>query len=312
MADNLRPDTREEIRTLCRKISVAHNLDAEIREELYGHMEDKLIAYLDGEETLAERDALILVREHFGNPSVVKGLLQDAHAYEADVSLARRLAAVAIVTAGVTVLCVCLVIAVRQLWPDAGGWARPVTQKAAIDVVSFLFPWLLLRHWQRHVNAGESPWFLTWRPAHFVGSMALLLVLLVLGTYLRYHVLAPVSREPLVGIWLYISMVIDVVPPVLQCMVWLWWCDRAPRRGRAVAAAGGLWAVWMWFSLLAAIPYVAPRLAPLMHTSELGAIAKAVPFSLCFFVMGAIATSVLYGMGRLTVAGYARWAEARR
>ena len=65
---------------------MAHDLDAEIQEELYGHMQDKLIAYLDGEEALAEADAFILVREHFGNPSAVKGLLQDVHAYEADVT----------------------------------------------------------------------------------------------------------------------------------------------------------------------------------------------------------------------------------
>ena len=98
MTDRLKPDTREAMQALCRKISVAHNLDAEIQEELYGHMEDKLLAYLDGEEAVSEQDAFILVREHFGDPSTLKGLLQDVHAYEAHVSLARRLAAAAIVT----------------------------------------------------------------------------------------------------------------------------------------------------------------------------------------------------------------------
>ena len=30
------------LRELCQKITVAHDLDTEIQEELYGHMEDKL------------------------------------------------------------------------------------------------------------------------------------------------------------------------------------------------------------------------------------------------------------------------------
>jgi len=80
------------MRALCKKISVAHDLDQEIQDELYGHMEDKLLAYLNGEEPVTEDDALILVREHFGDPAVLKNLLQDVHADNAHVSLAHRLA----------------------------------------------------------------------------------------------------------------------------------------------------------------------------------------------------------------------------
>ena len=86
MVDELGPDTNEKMRALCKKISVAHDLDAEIQEELYSHMEDKLLGYLEGEEALAEEDAFILVREHFGDPSALKGLLQGVHAVEARVS----------------------------------------------------------------------------------------------------------------------------------------------------------------------------------------------------------------------------------
>ena len=93
MVESLRPKTQDQVRTLCRKISVAHDLDPEIQDELYGHMEDKLLAYLNGEEPVTEDDAFILVREHFGDPAVLKGLLQDVHAHEVHVNLARRLAA---------------------------------------------------------------------------------------------------------------------------------------------------------------------------------------------------------------------------
>ena len=114
MADELGSETRADMRSLCKKISVAHKLDAEIQEELYAHMEDKLIAYLDGEERIAEKDAFILVREHFGKASVVKGLMQDAHAC---VSLARRLGAALVVTIGVSVVGLCLVSALLQWSP---------------------------------------------------------------------------------------------------------------------------------------------------------------------------------------------------
>ncbi len=121
MADPLKSDTREEIRALCKKISVAHNLDEEIQEELYGHMEDKLSAYLNGEEAVTEEDAFILVREHFGDPSALKGLLQDVHAFEAQVSLARRLAAAMIVSAGAFVTYLYLTLAAFRFWPALHG-----------------------------------------------------------------------------------------------------------------------------------------------------------------------------------------------
>ncbi|MDI6782920.1 MAG: hypothetical protein QME64_02365 [bacterium] len=37
-------------------------------EELYTHLEDKALAYLNDNERLSEEDILLLVREHFGNP----------------------------------------------------------------------------------------------------------------------------------------------------------------------------------------------------------------------------------------------------
>ena len=45
MSDPLSSNTQEQMQALCRKISVAHDLDPEIQKELYGHMEDKLLAY---------------------------------------------------------------------------------------------------------------------------------------------------------------------------------------------------------------------------------------------------------------------------
>jgi len=79
MSDSLNQKTAEKIRTLCSRISVANNLDQEIQEELYSHLEEKLLAYLCGKEKITEDDAFILVREHFGDPANLKGLLKEVH-----------------------------------------------------------------------------------------------------------------------------------------------------------------------------------------------------------------------------------------
>lgn len=79
MTHSISPRIQEEIYFLCSQISITNSLDPEVAEELKGHMEDKLLAYMDGEEQLTEQDAFILVREHFGDPMVIEGLLQEVH-----------------------------------------------------------------------------------------------------------------------------------------------------------------------------------------------------------------------------------------
>ena len=92
MPDNLTPETAERLHALCERITVACELENDVREELYGHLEDKLLAYLSGAEKLTEDDALILVLEHFGNAENLKRLLQKVHAPERCIAYAGRFA----------------------------------------------------------------------------------------------------------------------------------------------------------------------------------------------------------------------------
>ena len=98
---DLNPTVAQKARALCRKITVAHALDAEIQEELYGHIEDKLIGYVRGEIPVSEDDAMHLVSEHFGDPATIKSLFRDVHTTEVAVSQGRRLSAAALVTFGI-------------------------------------------------------------------------------------------------------------------------------------------------------------------------------------------------------------------
>ena len=246
MVDEIGPDTNEKMRALCKKISVAHDLDAEIQEELYSHIEDKLLAYLNGEETLTEEDAFILVREHFGDPSALKGLLQDVHPFEAQATLARRLAAAMIVTSGVTVASTYAAVAAYEIeiWQlhNLNYDLVPVLTAAGCAV----FPWLLLLHWQRRLDTGHRPWFLTWHPAYLVCAIAVLSVVsppVVSGMrlYSTVETFFPLNIWPLI-------LAVMVASPVLNCMAWLWWCDRPPRKAGALASVASVWIVWAWFS----------------------------------------------------------------
>ena len=92
MSIDTSPETAERLRALCGKITEACELGDDIREELYGHLEDKLLAYLSGEEKLTEEDALVLVREHFGNADNLKRLLRKVHAPKRCIAYAGRFA----------------------------------------------------------------------------------------------------------------------------------------------------------------------------------------------------------------------------
>lgn len=67
MPESLPEPAVQRIRALCRELSARHVLDDEAREELCGHMEEKLLGYLSGQVKVTEEDAIFLVRAHFGD-----------------------------------------------------------------------------------------------------------------------------------------------------------------------------------------------------------------------------------------------------
>lgn len=92
MDNPLTPETQQRICALCGEIAVAHDIDPELREELRGHVEDKILGYLSGEEAVSEADALMLAREHFGDRAQLKAMLSEVHQGESAESLWRRMA----------------------------------------------------------------------------------------------------------------------------------------------------------------------------------------------------------------------------
>jgi len=262
----LDPETRELLQGLCRQITVAHELDPEIQEELYGHMEDKLLAYLSGEERLSEADALVLVREHFGDAGVLKELFQDAHASAVRMTLARR-----VLVAGFTfttwmfiatvidrVLQVALLSDRLQNF-DPGSSSHPTRWYNAYATLLLYCGataalWIVLEMWRRRAEEYRPTWF-AHRGLAFVAG-ALLLVF-------TFWLLTPIVSFP--PSELAVKAARDASPPgqvhipgslvflnnggplnvALQCALWLWWCCRPNRNVRTLLWALASWCGWL-------------------------------------------------------------------
>ncbi len=251
MPDKLNPETRERIEDLCRKIFVAHTLDAEIQEELRGHIEDQLFAYLNGDQNLSEDEAFVLVREQFGDPAKLKSLLQDVHSVEVHVSLARRLAAIVAVhmmfmTATAVILTVSwsmllwLLFSNRQ--PPFDFSTYTVVSAFVIPVETLLF-WRILLHWERRTRAGESLWFHRWSGlsiAVLLAGLACLHSIIPIPDGVYDRAMMPLPAPMMVNV---VGIVIVILSVVLHAVIWLWWCDRPPRRTRTVTYAAIAWLV---------------------------------------------------------------------
>ena len=180
--EKLSAETQESIRSYCRKLSIAYDLDEDIQEELADHIEDKLLSYLTGEEKLSEQDGLVLVREHFGKPEHIRSLLEEVHEAQTKGTLVRRIGAVVIATMGVELL--------HPFWNDMCMFIREnITWSifyvnALILFVPMVLLFLLMR-WQKKTDDGQVLWYQRIKPASFIGLFVLLAVLQVIFSLYR-------------------------------------------------------------------------------------------------------------------------------
>jgi hypothetical protein len=235
MLDNLSPESSEKIRDLCRKISVAHNIDEEIQQELFSHMENKFLGYLSGEEKITEDDAFILVREHFGDPIVIRELLQGIHPVESDLGLLRKIGAVTAATISASIVVQGLWLTLRYLLPNNPSWITHVM------IVKFLIgmgqSWgpilvlgIVLVIWRKLIANGGKLWFNTYSPDRFI-AVLVGLVLLFIFIYMPREK-PPSEWEHAVRNAVYAAYTLGV--EWFQCMLWLWWFDKEPRRYRSI------------------------------------------------------------------------------
>lgn len=255
MGEFVSPEAQEAIETMAREISVSHRLDPEIQEELASHMEDKLCGYLSGEERLSEEDALVLVREHFGDPEEVSNLLSATHWEEAGGNALRR--------ALVATILFFSLAAIGNLIVLAGQWVSfPLMFQDA--------PWAdlftLLTHYGIFLGLGILPGIGIAPPAIWISILAILylrgrkrggptfrwstrsLCIAALASLVIFHLIPqmvlPVGNVPQLGGPPVVALTLirwsSVIFPVLMfahCLAWLLWCSW----GRSVIVSFTWW-----------------------------------------------------------------------
>jgi hypothetical protein len=244
-----------EIEALARKISVAHRLDAEIQAELRGHVEDKVRGYVSGEVKVSEADALLLATAHFGEAGVIKWMLQGVHEVAHGVSLVRRLVAILVVVAGVSlviemanifwkIVVIYPAAKVAEEQHDKLFWIPQVFFAIFTVAMSTALLWRVLLLWRRQMDLGKPLWFEKWSGFKLLGVIISALAgKIVLYDFLLQGLvafpemrLAFASSSPAVVSW--ILMCVGYTAESLLC---LWWCDRTPRTWRTLVYSAVGW-----------------------------------------------------------------------
>ncbi|MBL7648105.1 MAG: hypothetical protein JNK74_18125 [Candidatus Hydrogenedentes bacterium] len=233
MSGKLDNKTRQKARELARKITVAHDLDSEIQEELYGHIEDKLLAYTSGEERVTDEDAFILVREHFGDAKVIRGLMQEVHAGAVQIGLARRVSALVVVTVGihaivrlVRVLSMPTLIAHPILDGTYADWAV-----LNLELLAIL---LILLYSSRRERAARPVWYQDWPMSRILASLWLVVAV--------YFCIPSVDISGVPETALPWNFVLPTQILLSHLLVWLWWTWSNSHTMFGVAA-GQYWAL---------------------------------------------------------------------
>jgi hypothetical protein len=244
MHSELSEEIRDRINTLCNTISVSHHLDEEIREELCDHITDKMEAYLNGEEVLSEDDAFVLVREHFGDPDVIRSMYVSAESVAALGRMLRRIGAATVATLLFFILggyvfellfSSLAKLTPNSLVPDTFIFAIPKTLSQIIGILLF---GTVLSHWRGKIMRGEQPWFLSIKPHWFIGLIfsSILFMLLIVKSTHQLHL-------PHNGF----TMITLLASIMFHCILWLRWMDNNSKWIRSILFGFLSWIVIQYF-----------------------------------------------------------------
>ncbi|GMV94638.1 MAG: hypothetical protein AMXMBFR82_44160 [Candidatus Hydrogenedentota bacterium] len=245
----LNSDTIAALRELAREVGDLRGLDEDALEELYGHLEDKTLGYLSGEEGLSEADAVLLTREHFG----MSGTMASMEVPVRSGAFARRLAAIAVYDLVLGMVLISATIAVSlTVFPYLD--ATPPGVRTVIDWASIwrlllpsaililpLVAWGVIRLCKRKQSARRQVWYLRWNP-YLIAA-----VLVVLLTVRKIQHADPLGSMRVVldshklpaGFFI-IGLAMSLVPVIWAC-VWMHWVARTNRSTSSLIAGAVIW-----------------------------------------------------------------------
>lgn len=263
MAEQLSEHMQRRIDALVRETFGAKDADDPVALELRGHIEDKILAYLNGDEALSEDDAFVLAREHLGDPENLRGLLATTPQVLPTPGIARKVMQFSVVFFAFTAVNAVVNPLLWAVSPLLG-----FTLGHGMSYVFLLVVWGVLRRAKQRQD--ERPWFSGWHAGHF--ALAFLAVASVRALAGRVSAPLYASRAWEQGVidflWWYQPVMRYLLLPVYMIMVgWLclWWCDA--KQGRAILQSLATFsAVWLSIQVIHLVVLLSGRQALDFHS----------------------------------------------
>jgi hypothetical protein len=221
MAEQLSDDTQRRIDALVKETCVSAHAADPVALELRGHIEDKILAYINGEQRMTEADAFVLAREHFGDREQLNRVLAEVHVQLAPVIPWRKLSAflLAFLLTGRLLALFSIPLYKTQYWNLYLVLANLLT-------LGGLF--LLLKHWKAVSDTGIRMWFDRW-PLPVLLSLCGVLVAAAPGVDAAKLYLIQLTGGPsdLTTFFLfnyYLQIFVMSALVVSMGLIALWWC----------------------------------------------------------------------------------------
>jgi len=243
---------RNDIDRLSYEIALKRQLDFDGRKEVAGHIEDKVLGYLNGDEALTEDDALLLAREHFGSAPVTL----ESRDSVGEVSFLHTLLA-GILPYGIGLLAVTLTLTVFHAVRIA---VMLGLNSYGIYVLSFAISLLVvvfvsarlekpIRNWSQSISTGQlkmANYIVLFLIAFFVISK------IRFATVLGIQGTSPLTGEGLglFGLSREVLLVTMFMGYLLLTLRFLIMCDEGFSLKRS-AVALGFWFTWHWAAFTA-------------------------------------------------------------
>ena len=220
MSYELAPDVALKVDRLVEEVAGRRGIGGELRDELRGHVEDKILAYLSGDEALTQADAFILAREHFGATGDLRVALGNKPAKRDLKELQRRIGAVMSATLIGSIA--------SMLGAIIAGLVA--SGNAAVIVAASFFTYIgvtggLLLAWHRGESVKNHAWFVDWRAAKLVAMIAGLFVAEeAVSGFRAFAMVEYVQQHPLsIDLQTFVPYLLFLLLAT-HCILWLWWC----------------------------------------------------------------------------------------
>jgi len=250
MPEQLSNKAQQKIQRIVDDMIQGGALEEAAGEELRGHLEDKTLAYLTGQQALSEPDALLLAREHLGNASLVRAQLCEVHQPLPVAGLGGRLLSLFMLMFALQIPVYFLSLFVTVYVP----WGRLLEPLVILPSLGLLY--LLLRRAREAEGSVRPPWYGRLRP-YQMGFLTV--VLFVAPAFARLladalpgelHSATPFPSYPL---WMLLmtSLLVGWSVPIFTIFIALWWCGIPKTHFRAgVAVTGAVFGV-QWLQTIA-------------------------------------------------------------